>query len=285
MSVKVADLPTLRDQIVRQATTPTAPMRGSASPAQRVRLDRIANHLATGQIFYATRDMTALSVHAGTKLKATDWHTEARPSPTGLMFFDGRVGQMQIAGSDTMLPIDAVSWGPGPNGICHIESYVLGERFQQVGRRAPIDGLPRLVPMAESHMAAREKVEGFPVYGEGMLRALNAAWKLMRQPTVVEPRVVQATGRKGARRQAPIMAVTQLTLRRAYTPQRDPDERSQETTDGRTYSHRWVVSGHWRDQAKGPRWSQRETIWIADHEAGPEGAPLIVKEKVNVFRR
>lgn len=42
--------------------------------------------------------------------------------------------------------------------------------------------------------------------------------------------------------------VALVALRRQYVPQdREPDA----GTDQRTYRHRWVVSGHWRNQAYG----------------------------------
>ncbi len=43
---------------------------------------------------------------------------------------------------------------------------------------------------------------------------------------------------------------------------------------GRHLSKRFVVRGHWRNQAYGPRQSLRRPTWIAPHVKGPDGAPL-----------
>lgn len=47
---------------------------------------------------------------------------------------------------------------------------------------------------------------------------------------------------------------------------------------------RYLVSGHWRRQAYGPKWSQRRPVWISPHVRGPEDAPLSKVERVRVVR-
>lgn len=48
------------------------------------------------------------------------------------------------------------------------------------------------------------------------------------------------------------------------------------------WSHRWIVSGHWRKQ-----WYSTDKIhrpkWIAPHIKGPDDKPLVVKEKLYIF--
>jgi hypothetical protein len=46
-------------------------------------------------------------------------------------------------------------------------------------------------------------------------------------------------------------------------------------TSDPTFRHRWIVSGHWRQQAWGPKQSLRKPIWIAPHLKGPDGAPVL----------
>lgn len=48
-------------------------------------------------------------------------------------------------------------------------------------------------------------------------------------------------------------------------------------------NHRWIVSGHYRNQPYGPGRKQHKTIWIAPYIAGPEDKPLIIRDKVNVI--
>ena len=49
------------------------------------------------------------------------------------------------------------------------------------------------------------------------------------------------------------------------------------------YSHRWMVSGHWRNQWM-PASKTHRAQWIAPHVKGPEDKPLVVREDVRVIR-
>ncbi|WP_342314649.1 hypothetical protein LIX17_25725 (plasmid) [Mycobacterium avium subsp. hominissuis] len=51
----------------------------------------------------------------------------------------------------------------------------------------------------------------------------------------------------------------------------------------RSYNHRWIVRGHWRRQWY-PTLQRHKPIWITDHIAGPEDAPLVVRDKVRLPR-
>lgn len=48
----------------------------------------------------------------------------------------------------------------------------------------------------------------------------------------------------------------------------------------RTYRHRWIVRGHWRNQPYGPGRSERRRTYVAPYVKGPDGAPLLQHEKV-----
>lgn len=63
------------------------------------------------------------------------------------------------------------------------------------------------------------------------------------------------------------------------------DNPSPDTTDGadgdekdtgrsKVFHVRWVVRGHWRQQAVGPNHSEHKPVFIAPHVHGPQGAPL-----------
>lgn len=44
--------------------------------------------------------------------------------------------------------------------------------------------------------------------------------------------------------------------------------------------HRWIVRGHWRNQACGPGRQERRMTYIAPYVKGPDGAPLLEGAKV-----
>lgn len=109
---------------------------------------------------------------------------------------------------------------------------------------------------------------------------IAALWLLSNQ------RVALVTGQKpvrALRRQAERLAlpstVLVVTLRRALVRETEGGE-----PHDVNWSHRWVVSGHWRRI-----WSKREDrevlIWVTPYIKGPEGKPLIVKDRFYKFRR
>ena len=51
-------------------------------------------------------------------------------------------------------------------------------------------------------------------------------------------------------------------------------EQGQAKGVGQTYSHRWLVSGHFRHQWY-PSEQTHKVIWIEPYVKGPEGTPLV----------
>ena len=73
---------------------------------------------------------------------------------------------------------------------------------------------------------------------------------------------------------------------RVITLRRRRGETSDETARGQAkYSHRFIVDGHWRNQAWGPNHSLRRHQWINAYTKGPDDKPLVVKDKVYAWRR
>lgn len=80
------------------------------------------------------------------------------------------------------------------------------------------------------------------------------------------------------RRQAPAeVKVVELRQMKHQTVTHSPS--------GRQYHHRWVVRGHWRDQACGPGLKQRRRVWVPPYTKGPDGAPLLERPTVFAWRR
>lgn len=67
--------------------------------------------------------------------------------------------------------------------------------------------------------------------------------------------------------------ITHVTLRRSS------EANGEAGTDGFEYSHRFMVSGHWRHQFY-PSKGRHELIWIDPYVKGPEDKPLIIKDRV-----
>lgn len=51
------------------------------------------------------------------------------------------------------------------------------------------------------------------------------------------------------------------------------------------WTHRWIVSGHWRNQACGEGYSERKLVWVSPHVKGPENKPLVIRDTVGALVR
>lgn len=68
---------------------------------------------------------------------------------------------------------------------------------------------------------------------------------------------------------------------------RHPLDRHRDDDDGGyvEWSHRWIVSGHWRNQACGEGHTERRLTWVAPHVKGPEDKPLVIRPTVGALVR
>lgn len=256
--------------------------------------DAFLTHLRAADLFWISQDMTALAMHAGEQLASARWATVDRPSAIGVAVFEGGLGMVNVAPRLTS-PVEALAWGPGPGGVLIVWHLVTREAVFDGASGIDMTRFPPLLAVREARLPVTSepvRFDDLPAY-EGMkpsrplMAALAASWHLMQQPKLVE-RTVQEPARSDARalRRAdmPDAGVTLVALRRQYTPQdRDPDAGS----DGRRYRHRWIVSGHWREY-RSDRYSAETRAarqWIPSHVKGPDGAPLLSTERVNVWRR
>lgn len=110
-------------------------------------------------------------------------------------------------------------------------------------------------------------------------RHLLSLWMLMKQRVAGTTRVEASRKlrRRAIRTSPEFGTITVVDLRRQTT--RDPDAPEREEGDAVEWSHRWVVSGHWRKQHYASEGVHRP-IWISPFVKGPEDAPLILKDRV-----
>lgn len=109
---------------------------------------------------------------------------------------------------------------------------------------------------------------------------LSTMWLLMQQPLVVETTeqtLDLKTARKLRRNHEHIPTVRLIDLRR--TRGDHPGE-----PGNRNYQHQWMVRGHWRKQWL-PSLGIHRPTWVRPHIKGPEGKPILLTDKVNVWRR
>ncbi|MGW2845392.1 hypothetical protein [Streptomyces sp. NPDC001274] len=291
MTVRPAHLPRLRRQTLRHLHDPESSLRANTNSDTAPGLDALTPHLEVADMFWVGQDMAALAMHSGEQLAATRWATADRPSPCGLLYWDEGVGHVDANG--VRIPVEACAWGPYEGELLLwllMSRGRLASEVARIGRyKVEEDAIPPLIPISAATLPITAEpsplAEVDPQLPQPVVAALAAAWLLMQQPQLVDrkqERADKATARAYARDGQRPPEVTIVDLRRQYTPQdQDPDAGS----DQRTYRHRWIVSGHWRNQAHGPARSLRRQTWVPAHVKGPEGAPLLPTEKVNVWRR
>ena len=106
-------------------------------------------------------------------------------------------------------------------------------------------------------------------------------WSLMAEPyvEVAAGHPERAALRRAQRAQVPASELRVVTLRR---PERHShhDDASHEVE----WSHRWVVTGHWRRQWY-PSLDEHRLRYILPYVKGPDDKPIVVKDTVFALRR
>jgi len=292
VSMRPSQLPKARRQTLRFLNDPESDLRAKTSPGLAPGLDALAAALEVGDLFWVQKDMAALAMHAGQQLAAARWTTADRPAPCGLLYWQDGIGHME--GHGVQVPIEACVWSPYQGEMM---LWLLMSRDRLVAETAHArhaftlitERIPPLMPVYGTTLPVDtdpvSMADIAPELPQPVVAALASAWLLMRQPLLVDrtrERADKPTARAYTRDGLPAPEVTVVDLRRQYTPQ---DQDGDGEAGSRHYRFRWVVSGHWRNQAYGPGQSLRRQTWVPSYVKGPEGAPLLSTEKVNVWRR
>lgn len=111
-------------------------------------------------------------------------------------------------------------------------------------------------------------------------RFLKALWTISQQTiaSTTTPALPRGERRRAERLDMPSDVVL-VQLRRAKRPTHD--DTAVESPD---WTHRWMVSGHWRNQYL-PSTGGHRLQWIPEHVKGPDDKPLVVKPRVFDVRR
>jgi hypothetical protein len=212
------------------------------------------------------------------------------PDARGMVVFQSCLAGIDAEGSDSPVIVGAYSWGVGLWG--DVRCLAISAYGPNIFASRPLSP-PYLNPLGGCiwifGQDADNGLTGNPVVDASMAedrRRLQALWLLSSQPGLAtnERHVPVVHNRKKAKRvasgqAAPPSPVRVIQLRHQAHP---GDEW---TEGGRTYRHRWAVSGHWRNQAFGPGRSQRRPTYINPYLKGPDGAPLLSAERVKAWTR
>jgi hypothetical protein len=225
-----------------------------------------------------TADMVALVNHAS---KLMPFETVERfdvPCPNGFVYLEEPA--FSTTGSDTgenpdglKVPHRAFHWYEIPGGL-NVVTYQGREDFVEGEERPSADDM-RILPRLRSGVEF-DWLFGGPDWTEySVARWLKALWTISGQ------RISEASDIRPDRprlRRAQRVGLLEPTVRviSLRRSEHTPRDSSDAPVD---WSHRWIVSGHWRNQWR-PSVQQHRLQWIDDHVKGPDDKPLVLKPTV-----
>lgn len=279
-----------------------------------------AKTLRGAELYWVSRDMVDVVRRAAGSLP--EWTPAAAlPSPVGLLCWARSAGTVSsgllrpeaveadlntpghthlglsaLTSTITELSWDGVWWWDQPeNNLLQLVPFSRQDQDLDIMRLA---GTTSPVWAAQSIFINRDVPRTEEATGSEQahpfISAVGAAWLLMAEANVTQTRVIGRPAQPlsgpddaldgDAPTVGPARAPSTVTLveLRARAATSEPSA----TVSGRGYTHRFPVTGHWRQQAYGPNHSWRKPRYIGDYIKGPEGAPLIApKPRVHVLRK
>ena len=119
----------------------------------------------------------------------------------------------------------------------------------------------------------------------GILSLIDAIWSLMQTPSMTQVKDAPPPTARKSRKAASEQSSSPVRLVTLRAPDDLPEHAEKtESTSKRTYTHRWPVRPHPRQQRCGPKLGQVKTTWIPGYIKGPRDAPLRERPVVYVWR-
>lgn len=262
----------------------TSAHKSAAASAGRVAdLDWANDQVADAPLYWVTPEMTVAAWDASIDLP--DWTPAgAAPSDSGLLLWARPLPPIppeQTAQHEDPYPgtqISGVLWSI-QHGYLQLLVIARTQHLPENERAAISE---QITPIADMSPRPAKQPIGLDDHAldAGFIAVIGATWLLMQQPAVGSTHTINGAGGSGrswTREERHVTLVDLKRLTEHQTPAADPT--------GRTYTHRWIVRGHWRQQAHGPGRTLRRPTWVPSHIKGPADAPLLEKDTVWVWRR
>ncbi len=278
------------------------------------------HHAERAPLYHVTRQMTELVVQAAQAVPYYQVHADQLPSDSGLVVFGDTMcdvprerlhpGQRVLINAALWFTVADTGDGPGvmvvtlqdtgvllhtqPMGWTdHERRTVVVDMQTQMGSLSYHDEYP--MPFGSTPWTgSRPDLDELPADGPVRVRnqavaAMICTWTMMGQriTTTQDEKLPRALTRRYAREGRPEPAVRTTTLRRKASAHQDTQERAPGAS-GRVYTKQWVVSeyAYWRNTwYPSKERHQQQLVLVPSYVKGPEGAPMVGGERVNVLRR
>jgi hypothetical protein len=272
----------------------------------------LSQFLPDASAYFVSADMAAIASHAAKSMPDQAFRSDDPPARTGWMMFDAPIARFQS--EDETYPITATAWPVwrtpifnGPDGFGTVRDKGTPEGAADEGEKPPdriCDVLEvylcasirdTLVPVADVHLEegdswgeeSRVHVDRSEqeYFDHDPYAVVRAAWSIMQQSVLTRRSIAQLddtkvdrpTRRRMARLHLP-SALIIVRLRRLEHPESDlPPEKVD-------WSHRWLATGHWRNQWL-PSINAHRLQWINPYVKGPNDRPLVLKNRVTAWVR
>lgn len=248
---------------------------GPVPPAVADRfLTHTAERLDDARLYWVAAPFCDLAGEAADELPDLTFTADEVPAPSGLVYYEKPAHLNEHLGQQTRLqPVetDAIAWFTVPQGVWVIPLMRPDKLLAHLGRDRIRDSVGFLMPHSPGGGAVYGTHDNQPG-GFRILAVLLATWFLIAQPGVADTQpgpIDRSQHRKYTRAGRDYPTVNVVNLRRRPVP-----EGREAPQSGRDYHVRWIVKGHWRDQAHGPQWSLRRRQYIAPYLKGPDDAPV-----------
>lgn len=258
--------------------------------------------LRLAELYWVTASMTELALDAATDIPEWSMAT-ARPSPSGLIMWAGRLPQVMGTLTTSLgtehQPIRpaALFWWTEPMGSVRLHLFSRAQTALEAVTQGPdslwrpgameLGDMPPLGPVWEANFSMHgdpEPIGKKPPEWKGVTALLGTTWHLMMEPKLTDrsalpqPRKDRDTIERAAGSVSDITIIDLRTLRHVETEAAEPGEGRRHLTV------RHYVRGHWRQQYLAST-NTHEPRYIAPYIKGPAGAPLVARERVQVWRR
>lgn len=299
-------LPRLRNDLAKEMKNYGARSLIKFTPKDRAYFGQIGTALEhSNEMWWASEDMSKLAwdvAMSGTEPE--DLSDKELPAPSGILWLNGGGGPvltskllpdgefLETGNTETeLMSVDAIIWYTPTLGIPGVElgkprfmgltasPGIVRDTAQWNGILSPLD--------LESNEIEFHRTPTYVTYLQLKYLPRKMAlivMRLAREESVGES-FSETVGKKSTKKKdqnRPIQTVTCASLRR-----RRYLSESEREAEAREYSHRWIVRGHMRNQPIGPRntagGQERMRVWIAPYVKGPEGKPLVLKDRVQMF--
>lgn len=251
-------LPLIRDSIIRDLTGSLAT--GIATQLEISHLIApITTTLEEGDMWWVKPDMARLAQTAADTIPPSTRFEDYMPSLGGICIWEKGVALT------TGLHATGAIWLP-----------VMGEIIAS--------------PLAQDYTLENLAWDAAEHENQEIKKLLTTTWLLATQENVGKIRDEKTRLRrhwipKPENGERPEQQVHIVTLREAKPAQTPIDDTAEEREES-WLTVRFLVRGHWRNQACGPRQSLRRPTWVAPYIKGPETAPIKTpKPTVKVWRR